>query len=384
MAATKAASGERRSSVVARETRVLILAMPLPHRRIPFPCCPRPAPLARRCCTLPTSLSAALPYQPHPCLPLRPPLCPQRMLPSKDRLPSEDGPSPCAAPLYCRHCNAPLYSCCTLYRAPLMLHPAVFSRVAPRKHPVLPPCTAAPCTAPRTRAVRSDRAPLMPYAPSGTTHAVRSFEPLMSHAPSSSTPAVCSIEHHSCCTPCQLTPFEIIMHHVSNSSIDHRSLSPYDFGSIGHVASCHVPSPSTTKNPATFSGNPVHRRFFTYLLGRRVEIHIDRTLQPTRTRAGTGQREIRNIGHGCACVNKRDTAVRPHLPSLRGESSWLNHCLRVEGASTLARHSASSGELELRQPYAYSPVGPPGGRRGLQASGQQRLLSRRARERPGP
>ena len=42
---------------------------------------------------------------------------------------------------------------------------------------------------------------------------------------------------------------------------------------------------------------------------------------------------------------------------LRGESSWLNHCLRVEGASTLARHSASSGELELEQPYASSPVG---------------------------
>ena len=41
---------------------------------------------------------------------------------------------------------------------------------------------------------------------------------------------------------------------------------------------------------------------------------------------------------------------------LRGESSWLNHCLRVEGASTLARHSASSGELELPQPSAYSPV----------------------------
>ena len=48
------------------------------------------------------------------------------------------------------------------------------------------------------------------------------------------------------------------------------------------------------------------------------------------------------------------TAV-DHL--LRGESSWLNHCLRVEGGSTLARHSASSGELELEQPYAYSPVG---------------------------
>ena len=55
------------------------------------------------------------------------------------------------------------------------------------------------------------------------------------------------------------------------------------------------------------------------------------------------------------CTNKRDTV--DHLPSLRGESSWLNHCLRVEGASTLARHSASSGELELPQPSAYSPVG---------------------------
>ena len=239
VAATKAASGERRSSVVARETRVLILAMPLPHRRIPFPCCPRPAPLARRCCTLPTSLSAALPYQPHPCLPLRPPLCPQRMLPSEDRLPSEDGPSPCAAPLYCRHCNAPMYSCCTLYRAPLMLHPAVFSRVAPRKHPVLPPCTAAPCTAPRTRAVRSDRAPLMPYAPSGTTHAVRSFEPLMSHAPSSSTPAVCSIEHHSCCTPCQLTPFEIC---IMCQTIHRSPKSPYDLVRLGTLprATCQV------------------------------------------------------------------------------------------------------------------------------------------------
>ena len=54
------------------------------------------------------------------------------------------------------------------------------------------------------------------------------------------------------------------------------------------------------------------------------------------------------------CVNKRDSRV-DHL--LRGESSWLNHCLRVEGASALARHSASSGELELEQPYASSPVG---------------------------
>ena len=256
VAATKAASGERRSSVVARETRVLILAMPLPHRRIPFPCCPRPAPLARRCCTLPTSLSAALPYQPHPCLPLRPPLCPQRMLPSEDRLPSEDGPSPCAAPLYCRHCNAPMYSCCTLYRAPLMLHPAVFSRVAPRKHPVLPPCTATPCTAPRC-----------PYScctlRSSPPHAVRSIGHHSCCTLLRATHVTRSIELHSCCmlhrAPLMLyaMPAHAVrdMHHVSNyPSITEE---PVRFGSIGHVASCHVPSPSTTKNPATFSGNPV-------------------------------------------------------------------------------------------------------------------------------
>ena len=114
-------------------------------------------------------------------------------------MPSEDGSPPCAAPLYCRPCTAPpvlmLY---TLYRAPLMLHPAVSSRVAPRVStlycpPVLPPLVLPP--------VRSDRAPLMPYAPLSTTHAVRSIEhpscpmlhraPLMLCAPSSTTHAVC-------------------------------------------------------------------------------------------------------------------------------------------------------------------------------------------------
>lgn len=47
------------------------------------------------------------------------------------------------------------------------------------------------------------------------------------------------------------------------------------------------------------------------------------------------------------CTNV--TAVA-HLPSLRGESSWLNHCLQVEGASTLARHSAGSGESSCGSP----------------------------------
>lgn len=90
----------------------------------------------------------------------------------------------------------------TLYRAPLMGHAAP-CRLLPcgpsRKHPVLPPCSATPCTAPRTLRT-SDRAPLMPYAPLSTTHAVRSIEhpscpmlhraPLMLCAPSSTTHAV--------------------------------------------------------------------------------------------------------------------------------------------------------------------------------------------------
>ena len=109
---------------------MLILAMPLPLRRLPSPCCPCPIPLTRCCCTLPSSISAALPYQPHSCLhPSRPPLCPSlslpsEMLPSEDRLPSEDGTPPCAAPLYCHPCTAPpmLYALSSADHAGL--HPA--------------------------------------------------------------------------------------------------------------------------------------------------------------------------------------------------------------------------------------------------------------------
>ena len=177
-------------------------------------------------------------------------------------MPSEDGSPPCAAPLYCRPCTAPpvlmLY---TLYRAPLMLHPAVSSRVAPRVStlycpPVLPPLVLPP--------VRSDRAPLMPYAPLSTTHAVRSIEhpscpllhraPLMLCAPSSTTHAVCSIEHHSCCMPCQLTPFEIC---IMCQTIHRSPKSPYDLVRLGGnpPATCQVHH--LKKNPATFTGNPV-------------------------------------------------------------------------------------------------------------------------------
>ena len=170
-------------------------------------------------------------------------------------MPSEDGSPPCAAPLYCRPCTAPpvlmLY---TLYRAPLMGHAAP-CRLLPcgpsRKHPVLPPCSATPCTAPRT--LRSS-----------PPHAVRSIEhhscctlhraPLVPHAPSSTTHAVCSIEHHSCCTPCQLTPFEIC---IMCQTIHRSPKSPYDLVRLGGnpPATCQVHH--LKKNPATFTGNPV-------------------------------------------------------------------------------------------------------------------------------
>ena len=152
-------------------------------------------------------------------------------------------------------------SCRTLPSSPVW--PLVSTLYCP---PVLPPLVLPPVA--RTRAVRSDRAPLMPYAPSGTTHAVRSIEPLMSHAPSSSTPAVCSIEHHSCCTPCQLTPFEIcIMCQTIHRS--HTEEPAYDLVRLGTLprATCQVHQlqrilqhfPATRLNLLTYAVSIRHR-----------------------------------------------------------------------------------------------------------------------------
>ena len=124
------------------------------------------------------------------------------MLPSEDRLPSEDGSPPCAAPLYsatsvlpaCTHAVRSIEHrpCCTLPSPPV--RPLVSTMY------YCPPVCCHPCTASRTRAERSDRAPLMPYAPSGGTHAVRSIlshscctlhrAPPLLYAPSSTTHAV--------------------------------------------------------------------------------------------------------------------------------------------------------------------------------------------------